>query len=67
MERIGYILLSIVAAGWLIAILAGMIATFPFGLIGLVVILGIGFLFAKVVKDRLENKEDDYYSKNVDK
>ena len=67
MERIGYVLLSIVAAGWLIAILAGMIAAFPFGMIGLVVILGIGFLFAKVIKDRLENKEDDYYSKNVDK
>ncbi len=67
MERIGYVLLSIVAAGWLIAIFAGMIAAFPFGLIGLLVLLGIGFLFAKVVKDRLENKEDDYYSKNVDK
>ena len=67
MERIGYVLLSIVAAGWLIAILAGMIVAFPFGLIGLIVILGIGFLFAKVVKDRIENKEDDYYSKNVDK
>ena len=67
MERIGYVLLSIVAAGWLIAILAGMIVAFPFGLIGLIVILGIGFLFAKVVKDRIENKEDDYYSENVDK
>jgi len=43
MERIGYILLSIVAAGWLIAILAGMIVAFPFGLIGLIVIMGIGF------------------------
>ncbi len=67
MERIGYVLLSLVAAGWLIAILAGMIVAFPFGLIGLVIILGLGFLFAKVVKDRLGNKEDDYYSKNVDK
>ncbi|OQY01603.1 MAG: hypothetical protein B6I20_07640 [Bacteroidetes bacterium 4572_117] len=67
MERIGYILLSVVAAGWLIAMLAGMIVAFPFGLIGLIVIIGIGFLFAKVVKDRMENKEDDYYSKNVDK
>ncbi|MEN8121738.1 MAG: hypothetical protein ABFS35_15410 [Bacteroidota bacterium] len=67
MERIGYILLSIVAAGWLIAVLAGMVVAFPYGLIGLVVILGIGFLFAKVVKDRMENKEDDYYSENIDK
>ena len=67
MERIGYILLSLVAAGWIIAILAGIIMAFPYGLIVLVVILGIGFLFAKVVKDRITNKEDDYYSKNVDK
>ncbi|RLD72079.1 MAG: hypothetical protein DRJ10_18930 [Bacteroidetes bacterium] len=67
MERIGYVLLSIVASAWLIAVLAGMIVAFPFGIIGIIVILGLGFLFAKVVKDRMENKEDDYYSKNVDK
>lgn len=66
MERIGYILLSIVAAGWLVAMIAGMIAAFPFGLIGFVAILGLGFLFAKVVKDRMANKQDDYYSKNID-
>ena len=67
MEIIGYILLSIVAICWLIAIFVGMIAAFPFGIIGFVAIVGIGFLFAKVIKDRLTNKEDDYYSKNVDK
>ena len=67
MERIGYFLLSIVAAGWLVAMIAGMIAAFPFGIVGFIAILGIGFLLAKVVKDRMENKEDDYYSKNVDK
>jgi len=67
MENIGYFLLGIVAVCWLIAILAGMIAAFPLGIIGLVAISGVGFLFAKVIKDRLENKEDDYYSKNVDK
>ena len=61
MENIGYILLAIVAACWLIAMLVGMIAAFPFGLIGLLAIAGIGFLFAKVVKDRLANKDDDYY------
>ena len=67
MEKIGYILLSIVAICWLIAMFAGMIAAFPVGIIGLLAIVGIGFLFAKVVKERLANKEDDYYSKNVDK
>lgn len=67
MENIGYILLAIVAAFWFIAMVAGMIATFPVGVIGLAAIIGIGFLFAKVVKERLANKEDDHYSKTVDK
>ena len=67
MERTGYILLSVIAAAWILGIIAGMVAAFPFGLIGLIVLAGIVFLFAKVVKDRINNKEDDYYSKNVDK
>jgi hypothetical protein len=67
MEKIGYVLLSIVALCWLVAMLFGMIAAFPFGIIGLVAIVGIGFLFAKVIKDRLANKEDAHYTKNVDK
>jgi hypothetical protein len=67
MEKIGYILLSIVAVCWVVAMLFGMIAAFPFGIIGLVAIAGVGFLFAKVIKDRLTNKEDEHYTKNVDK
>jgi len=67
MEKIGYILLAIVAVCWLIAMLFGMIAAFPFGIVGLLAIIGVGFLFAKVVKDRLSSKEDDHYSKNVEK
>ena len=67
MEKIGYIFLSIAAICWIVAIIIGAIAAFPVGLIGLVAIIGIGFLFAKVVKDRLENKEDDHYSKTIDK
>lgn len=67
MENIGYVLLAIVALCWLGAILVGMIAAWPFGIIGLIGITGIGFLLVKVIKDRLDNKEDDHYSKNVDK
>jgi len=67
MEKIGYILLAIVAVCWLIAMLFGMIAAFPFGIVGLLAIIGVGFLFAKVVKDRLSSKEDNHYSKNVEK
>ncbi|MCK4903563.1 MAG: hypothetical protein KAS35_02655 [Candidatus Marinimicrobia bacterium] len=67
MEYIGYMLLAIVAVVWIVAIIIGVVVAFPFGLIGLIAIIGIGFLFAKVIKDRLENKDDDYYSDTVDK
>lgn len=67
MEYIGYVFLGIVAIGWFIAILVGMVSAFPYGIVGFFPIIGIGFLFAKVVKDRMANKEDDYYSKNIDK
>lgn len=67
MEKIGYTLLLIVAGCWLFAMIGGMIAAFPFGIIGLVGIAGIGFLFVKIVRERMANKEDDYYSKNIDK
>ncbi len=67
MEKIGYVLLLIVAACWLVAMIAGMIAAFPVGIIGLLGLAGIGLLFAKVVKERLANKEDDHYSKTVQK
>jgi len=67
MEKIGYILLGIATVCWIIAIIIGVIVAFPVGLIGLIAIIGIGFLFARVVKDRLENKEDDHYSNTVDK
>ena len=67
MENIGYILLTIVAIIWIVAITVGVIVAFPVGIIGLIAIVGFGFLFAKVIKDRLANKDDDYYSKNVEK
>lgn len=67
MEYIGYVLLAVVAGIWLIAMVIGMVAAFPVGIIGLVAIIGVGFLLAKVIRDRLANKEDDYYSKHINK
>lgn len=67
METLAYAILLVVAILWLIGIIAGMVAAFPFGIIGLVVIFAIGLLFVKVLKQRLESKEDDYYSKKVEK
>jgi hypothetical protein len=67
MENIGYILLGIAAVCWITAVIIGVIVAFPVGLIGLIAIVGIRFLFAKVIKDRIGNKEDDHYSKNIKK
>ncbi|MCF7740362.1 MAG: hypothetical protein K9N00_01080 [Candidatus Marinimicrobia bacterium] len=67
MEKTGYVLLIIVLLVWIGAIFMGMISAFPVGLIGIVALLGFGLLFIKVLKERLESKEDDYYSKNIDK
>ncbi len=65
MEKIGYVLLGIVFIIYCIFIFVGLIVAFPWGIIGLIAILGIGFLFIKVISDRLSSKEDDYYEKNV--
>ena len=52
---------------WLTIVIFGMVEAWPWGIVGFLVLIGIGLLFAQVVKERLENEEDDYYSKNVDK
>ena len=65
MEKVGYFLLGIVFIIWLVGIIIGMIVAIPWGIIGLIAIIGIGFLFMQVISDRLSNKEDDYYDKHV--
>ena len=65
MEKLGYLLIGSVAILWIIGMVAGLIVAFPYGLIGLIVLIGFGLLFVKVLKERLASKEDDYYSKNV--
>ncbi len=67
MEKLGYLLLLAVAAVWLYAMIRGMIALLPYGIVGLVALAGVGLLLAKVVKDRVASTEDDYYSKNVER
>ena len=65
MEKVGYFLLGIVFIIWLVGIIIGMIVAIPWGIIGLIAIIGIGFLFMQVISDRLSNKEDDYYDKHI--
>ncbi len=65
MEKLGYILIGSVALLWLVGMIAGLIAIMPFGLAGLVALAGGGLLLAKVVRERLANREDEHYDKNV--
>lgn len=66
-EIIGYACLGFLAVCYVVFLVAGMIALFPFGLIGFVGLLGVGVLIIKVVTERMSSKEDDYYSNNVEK
>lgn len=65
-EKVGFTCLGVLAVLYILALLVGVIVAFPFGLLGLVALVGIGALVIKVLKERIGNKEDDYYSKNVD-
>jgi hypothetical protein len=67
LERFGYFFLVIALLVWIYLLIKGLIQVMPEGIIGFIVIAGLGLLFLKVVRDRLRNKEDDYYDKNVEK
>lgn len=67
MEKAAYAILLFLALLWLLAMTAGLIVAFPYGLLGLLGMLAIGLLFAKVIRERITSKEDEHYSKTVDK
>ena len=66
MEKTAYAILLLLAAVWLAAMVVGMVAAFPFGVLGLLGLLAVGLLLIKVLRERLANTDDDYYSKHVD-
>ncbi len=66
-EGVGYTILAVLAFLYVIAMVAGFFAILPYGLIGLALMIGVGALLMKVLRERLNNKEDDYYAKKVDK
>ena len=67
MEKIGFVLIGAVVLLWIIGMIAGLIALWPYGLPILIGLAGVGFLLAKAIKDRLSSEEDKYYSKHVEK
>ena len=67
MEKIGFFLIGAVVLLWIVGMIAGLVALWPYGLPILIGLTGVGFLLAKAIKDRLTSEEDNYYSKNVEK
>ena len=67
MERIGYFFLILFLIGYLCLLVFGLIAVWPFGIIGFFLLLGLGFLFIRALQDKIGNEEDAHYKKNVDK
>ena len=63
---IGFLIINgVVVIGWGIAIVIGAVATFPYGL-PILAVLGLFLaVYIGVVIQRLNNKEDDYYEKNI--
>ncbi len=67
MEKTAYVILVVAALAWVIAMIVGLVAAFPVGLIGLILLLAFGLLFAKALRDRVEKSRDDRYSRDVEK
>lgn len=67
MEKAAYVILGTVALTWFILLIIGLVAAFPFGIIGFLAIIGFGLLFIKALRDRLESAKTDRYSKEVHK
>jgi len=65
LERLALIFIAIAAAIWIGVMFLGLVAALPWGLPGLVVFGAVGYLFWRVLRERLSSAEDDYYEKNI--
>lgn len=63
---LGYTLLGIAALCYGVAIVVGLVVAWPWGILGLIALLGFGVLLIKVITERLHNREDDHYTDSVD-
>jgi hypothetical protein len=67
LDTLVLIILCAVGAVWLAIMVVGMISLWPVGLIGLALISVPGYIIYRVIADRMRNREDDYYEKNIDR
>lgn len=65
LDQIALILVIVAAVAYLLMISFGLIVALPIAW-PLLILVAIGlFLVIRVIRDRLNNAEDDYYEKNV--
>jgi hypothetical protein len=65
LDKLALTCVIVLTALWCGLLVASAVAALPFGLPVLIVLLVIGYFVYRVVRDRIENKEDDYYDKNI--
>ncbi|MEC7918930.1 MAG: hypothetical protein ACJ0Q5_02055 [Candidatus Neomarinimicrobiota bacterium] len=66
MEKLGYILIGLFYLLGSYLTLKEIEQFYPEGLLVILIYSGLLVLFVKVLKERLNNKDDDYYSKEID-
>lgn len=67
MEKLGYILIGLFYLLGSYLTIKEIEQFYPEGLLVILIYSGLLVLFVKVLKERLNNKDDDYYSKEIDK
>ncbi len=70
LDTIALILVILSVAGYALAVFTGIIAVASehwLTWIAAAVLLIIAYIMVRVILDRVSNKEDDYYDKNVEK
>ena len=67
LDQIALAMVVIFAISWTLFAVTGLLVAVPFGVLGLIPVAIIGGIIVTIIFQRLNNKEDDYYDKNVDK
>jgi len=67
LDQIALAIVALYAIMWIGLVVTGLLVAVPFGAIGLIPLAVVLGLIITVIVQRVRNKEDDYYDKNVDK